>query len=243
MLRVEHLTVEAGGRLILNDVSLAVEKGETVVLFGPNGSGKSTFIKAIMNLSGYDRVSGVVTLDGIALTGEPVSVRAKAGLGIMFQHPARIYGIKLSQMAGLLTGDPGEVAARAEELHVTSFLGQDLNVNLSGGEMKRVELFQLLLQKPKMLLLDEPESGVDVENISLMGTLLNDYLKRTSCGCLIITHTGHILDYIDASRACVMTEGRLSCHGRPKVILAEIRKYGYERCRECRCPDMMPKKN
>jgi len=123
----------------------------------------------------------------------------------------------------------------AQKLNLKEFLDRNINVDFSGGERKRSELFQLLLQKPKLLLLDEPESGVDIENVSIMGNVLNDFLKNNKCSALIITHTGYILEYISADRGCVLINGRICCIDKPKKIFYDIKKSGYEKCKVCRC--------
>jgi len=99
--------------------------------------------------------------------------------------------------------------------------------------MKRSELFQIILQNPDLVLLDEPESGVDIENISIMGNVLNEFLERPGKSALIITHTGYILDYIKSENGCVMIDGSLWCVGNPKEMFESIRKFGYDKCKEC----------
>jgi len=115
-------------------------------------------------------------------------------------------------------------------------LFRDINLNFSGGEMKRSELFQLMLQNPDLLLLDEPESGVDIENIGIMGKILDNYLKNEGKSALIITHTGYILDYVKAERGCVLIDGKFWCVGNPKEMFESIRESGYEKCKVCVCP-------
>jgi Fe-S cluster assembly ATP-binding protein len=234
MLRIENISVKAGDSLIIKDISLFLGKNERMVIFGPNGSGKSTLIKSIMGLSGYKIVNGKIYFEDKDITDIPVSERAKLGIGIMYQNPPKIYGIRILQLAKYLTENGTEINQLAEKLSVDEFLRRDLNVDLSGGEIKRVELFQVLLQKPKLLLLDEPESGVDIENISIMGSVLNEYIKKTGCSALIITHTGYILDYVEGERGCVMIDGKITCQSKPRIVFDMIKKYGYEKCEECK---------
>ncbi|RKY34675.1 MAG: ABC transporter ATP-binding protein, partial [Candidatus Omnitrophota bacterium] len=163
----------------------------------------------------------------------PTEERVKLGIGIMFQHPPKIRGVRLEQIAEFLARDGEEIEKLADKLSLRDHLHREINLDFSGGEMKRSELFQVLLQKPKFLLLDEPESGVDIENISIMGEVLNQYLKEVNASALIITHTGYILDYVDANKAYVLIDGKIWCQGNPREIFESIRKDGYEKCKEC----------
>ena len=127
----------------------------------------------------------------------------------------------------------------AEKTDLADFLGREINYGFSGGEIKRSEMMQLLAQKPVLALLDEPESGVDLENIALIGKLINELLEKDcpivnrKCLGLIITHTGHILDYVNARTGYVMCDGVIGCEGDPHEILATIREKGYEECIRC----------
>lgn len=233
MLEVKNLSVEVAGKQIIRGIDLAIDKNETMVLFGPNGSGKTTLIKAIMGFGGYNITSGEIIFKGKKLNGIPIEQRVKQGIGIMYQHPPKIRGVRLAQIAEFLTKDKEKIAQLAEKLSLEEHLNRDVNLDFSGGEMKRSELLQVLLQEPELLLLDEPESGVDLENISIMGGVLNEYLKQKDKSALIITHTGYILDYIKAKKGCVMIDGRFWCSGSPKEMFESIKEKGYEKCTEC----------
>ncbi|MBD3264888.1 MAG: ATP-binding cassette domain-containing protein [Candidatus Omnitrophica bacterium] len=236
MLEIHNLTVKVGEKYILDSIDLSVKKGEILVLFGPNGSGKSTLIKAIMGLSGYNISSGDIFFRGERINDLPIEKRVEKGLGIMYQHPPRIRGVKLGQLSSFLSPSQSLINDLSSKLSLREHLSRDINLDFSGGEMKRSELFQLLLQDPEFLLLDEPESGVDIENVSLMGKVLNSYLRENNKSALIITHTGYVLDYINAQRACVLIEGKFWCAGKPREIFDSIKNHGYAKCRECRCP-------
>jgi Fe-S cluster assembly ATP-binding protein len=235
ILQIKDLSVEVGSKRILDKINLNIEEHSTMILFGPNGSGKSTLIKTIMGFGGYRIVEGDIIFEGRSIRDLPIEERARLGIGIMFQHPPKIRGVKLEQIAHFLTKDNEHIKSLSKHLNLKEMFHRDLNLNFSGGEMKRSELFQVILQSPKLLFLDEPESGVDIENISLMGNILNAFLKEEKPGCLIITHTGYILDYIEAKRGCVMMEGCLYCTGHPREIFESIKKFGYEKCKECKC--------
>jgi len=233
MLEVKDLSVQVGDKIILKDINFIIKKDVPAVLFGPNGSGKSTFLKAIMGFAGYEIVKGDIFFKGERINDLSIEARVKKGLGIMYQHPPQIRGVKLSQIANFLSNDKPLIAGLSEKLSLNGHLDRDINAGFSGGEMKRSELFQILLQDPDLLLLDEPESGVDLENISVMGNALNEFLKKPGKSALMITHTGYILDFVKSKNGCVMIEGRLWCVGNPKEMFESIRKFGYDKCKEC----------
>lgn len=233
MLEIKNLSVNVSNRPILKDINLEIIKGKVMVLFGPNGSGKTTLIKAIMGFSGYTPKSGHIVYNKKTINNLSIDERVKLGIGIMYQHPPKVRGVKLREISRFLCKDEKRIKDLADKLSLKEHLARDINLDFSGGEMKRSELFQILLQDPDLLLLDEPESGVDIENISIMGKVLNDYLKRKNKSAFIITHTGYILDYIDAKEGCVMIGGKLWCVGDPKEMFESIRECGYEKCKEC----------
>lgn len=233
MLEIINLSVQLGKKMILRDINLMIRKDVPAVLFGPNGSGKSTLLKAIMGFSGYHVKKGDIVFNGKKINELSIEKRVGLGLGIMFQNPPKITGVKLVQIARFLSRDEQKIQELAERLSLKNHLDRDINAGFSGGEMKRSELFQIIMQDPQMLLLDEPESGVDLENISIMGKALNDYLKKPGKSALMITHTGYILDYVKADNGCVMIEGELWCVGKPKEMFESIRKNGYGKCKEC----------
>ena len=235
---VEGLHVEVDGRKILHDVNLTVRCGETHVLFGPNGSGKTTLLMAIMGFPRYRVTAGRIVLGGEDITGLTPYERARRGIGIMFQRPPTVRGVSLRQMAALCSGGEADVESMAAEVNLEEFLERDVNHGFSGGELKRSELLQLMAQNPDILLLDEPESGVDMENLQLVGRAIRKLLqkdlrrRRTKCG-LIITHTGYILDYVEADVGHVLCEGTIVCSGNPREQLEGIRRYGFEECARC----------
>ncbi len=232
-LDIRSLSVGVDGKKILSDIDLTIGERQVFVLFGPNGSGKSTLLKAIMGISGYNILSGEIRFGGTVLNGLPIDQRARLGIGMMFQHPPAVRGVKLSQVAKILCSDEKKIRRYVEMLNLEYLFDRDLNVGFSGGEIKRAELLQILLMEPKLILLDEPESGVDIENISVMGKALNEYLKESGASCFVITHTGYIIEYIATTNGCLMLNGRLYCVGDPHKLFQTIRDYGYERCKEC----------
>jgi Fe-S cluster assembly ATP-binding protein len=247
MLNIENLTVEVDGKRILNDVSIFIGEGETHALFGPNGSGKTSLLFSIAGVPKYRVKSGRITFKGKDVTDAPMDERAKLGVGIMFQHPPVLRGVKLMDMVRIsmerMNGGKKvtdeEVKELAKKLNLDNFLGRDVNLGFSGGEIKRSELLQLLAQHPDLVLLDEPDSGVDLVNIGLVGNTINELLQkdrktvhRTKSG-LIITHFGNILDYVKADKAYVMMKGTVLCQGNPVELLEDIRHRGYSECLSC----------
>ena len=242
MLEIKHLSVAVNGRKILQDVNLTTGTGETHVLFGPNGSGKTTLLMAIMGFPRYRITKGSITFKGKDITGLPLDERARLGIGISFQRPPVVRGVRTRDMIGASLRnkeDKVTIDRLAERANLSEFLDRDINYGFSGGEIKRSELMQLLAQKPELTLLDEPESGVDLVNVALIGKLINELLEKDCpirlrrCMGLIITHTGHILDYVNARTGYVMLDGRILCEGDPHEILATIKEKGYEECAKC----------
>jgi Fe-S cluster assembly ATP-binding protein len=242
MLEIKQLSVAVDGRQILRDVNLKIEVGETHVLFGPNGGGKTTLLMAIMGFSRYRVTKGSITFNGKDISGLPLDERARMGIGMSFQRPPVVRGVKTRDMVGApMKGRAVEarVGKLAERANMSEFLDRDINYGFSGGEIKRSELMQLMAQKPMLALLDEPESGVDLVSIALIGELINELLEKDcpmrtrKCAGLIITHTGHILDYVNARTGYVMLGGRIACAGDPHEILATVKEKGYEECAKC----------
>ena len=242
MLEIKHLSVAVNGRKTLYDVNLTIGVGETHALFGPNGSGKTTLLMAIMGFPRYRITKGSITFKGKDITRLALDERARLGIGISFQRPPVVRGVRTRDMLTAALRDEGDkvtIDQLAERANLGEFLDRDINYGFSGGELKRSELMQLLAQKPELTLLDEPESGVDLVNIALIGKLINELLekdcpiRRRKCMGLIITHSGHILDYVNTRTGYVMLEGRIVCEGDPHEILATIKAKGYEECAKC----------
>ncbi|MDR0335154.1 MAG: ABC transporter ATP-binding protein [Methanomassiliicoccaceae archaeon] len=246
LLKIEDLHVEAGGREILGGIDLEIKDGRTCILFGPNGSGKSTLLAAIMGLGHCRITKGRIIYNDADITNMPIDERARLGIGMMMQRPPNLPGVKLKSLVGAVAGEC-DIVSRANEFRMDKFLDRDINVGFSGGEIKRSELLQLTAQSPQFLLLDEPESGVDLESIGLVGKKVHDLLygtancdrdKKKRVSALVITHTGQILDYIGADHAFILIDGKIKCSGRPADLLKDIRERGYKECIQCRMVKM-----
>ncbi|HML34909.1 ABC transporter ATP-binding protein [Sporomusa sphaeroides] len=248
MLKLEDLSVAVNDRPILHDVNLHIKPGEVHVLFGPNGTGKSTLIGAIMGFARYTIIAGRIYFKGQDITNLPVDERARLGLGIMIQRPPTLRGLTVREMVQICGNNQVDVDKLAGKTNMCTFLARGVNEGFSGGELKRSELLQLLAQQPDLVMLDEPESGVDIENIVVVGQAANSILERDlrkngqtikkyrterQKSGLIITHTGHILDYVPADMAHVMYQGTVACSGNPMEMLSCIQEKGYEECVNC----------
>ena len=242
MMEIKQLSVAVEGREILQGVNMHIEDGETHVLFGPNGSGKTTLLMAIMGFPKYQVTKGSIIFRDKDITGLSLDERARLGIGMSFQRPPVVRGVRTRDMVAACLGaeaNEENVSRLAGKTDLADFLDREINYGFSGGEIKRSELMQLMAQRPALTLLDEPESGVDLENIALIGELINELLEKDCpirmrrCSGLIITHTGHILDYVNARTGYIMLDGRIGCEGDPHEILATIKEKGYGECVKC----------
>ena len=235
MLEIENLHVEVGGKLLLKEVSLEIGEGEIHVLFGPNGSGKTSLAMAIIGHPKYKVIEGKILFKGVDITEKPTYERVKLGIGMVFQNPPKIYGVRLKDLLNRLAGgrELGDgVLKLIDNLNITEdLLNRYVNAGFSGGEVKRCEIAQALAMNPDLLILDEPDSGVDLENLELVGRELGKHLEGKSA--LIITHHGYILRYLKPVKAHVMLRGTIICSGNPDKIFERIMKDGYRWCEKC----------
>jgi len=252
MLLIEDLQVELAGKVILKHIDLEIEPGETHVLFGPNGSGKTSLLMTIMGYPQYKVIGGKIVFKGVDITHSPINERAQLGVGMSYQRPPTIHGLKTRQMVEICARKEINVEDYARRVHFVDFLERDVNAGFSGGEIKRSELLQLLAQNADLMLFDEPESGVDLENIALVGNTIAALLQKECSATetksrlqvkrerkkmgLIITHTGYILDYVAVDKGQLLYNGVLSCSTNPREIFNCISEVGYEECLRCTIP-------
>jgi Fe-S cluster assembly ATP-binding protein len=233
MLKIKDLKVETAGREVIKGVDLEVPKGKVYTIFGPNGSGKTTLLMAILGSSRY-KTKGKIIFKGKDISRLSSDKRAKMGIGISFQRPPTVDGLIFKNLISAYSQiEKKDLENLADNLEVKQFFEREINKGFSGGEIKRGEIFQVLAQGPDLFLLDEPESGVDVENINVIGKALAKFLKKEGKSALIITHSGNILNYVKADKGFVMVNGRLTCSGDPKAVLKTIKKVGYKKCKVC----------
>jgi Fe-S cluster assembly ATP-binding protein len=245
VLEVRDLSVSAGERPVLRRVSLAILPGEVHVLLGPNGGGKTTLLMAVMGMPGYRVTEGRVLFRGEDITGVSVDERARRGIALSFQRPPAVRGVTARTLIDHILArrglEPSALDELANSIRSETLLDRDLNVGLSGGEVKRSELLQLLALEPALALFDEPESGVDLDSIALVGAGMRRLLGRgggaqAGKAALIVTHTGHILHEVPADHGHVLVRGEIVCRGEPRALFEDVRVHGYEACLTCpRC--------
>ena len=221
LLSVKNLTATVDSKTILHGVDLDVAAGETHVIMGPNGAGKSTMGHVIMGDPVYNVAQGTITFDGEDITALSPDKRSRAGLFLSFQAPVEIPGVPLSSfLRAQIAGRPGlemkgkEFRRRVKELAAeldmnVDYLNRELGVGFSGGEKKKVEMLQLLLLQPKLAILDETDSGLDVDALSTVSRGMEAYRKNADGSLVIITHNTRILEHLDVDRVHVMVKGRI----------------------------------
>lgn len=221
LLSIAGLTASVDEKTILQGIDLAVGAGETHVLMGPNGAGKSTMGHVIMGDPVYTVNEGTITFDGQDITDLSPDKRSRAGLFLSFQAPVEIPGVPLSSfLRAQIAGRPGlemkgkEFRRRVKELAAeldmdTAYLNRELGVGFSGGEKKKVEMLQLLLLQPKLAILDETDSGLDVDALGVVSRGMDAYRKSTDGSLVIITHNTRILEHLEVDRVHVMVNGRI----------------------------------
>jgi Fe-S cluster assembly ATP-binding protein len=235
-LSVKNLHASVGEVEILKGVSIDLPFGEIHAIMGPNGSGKSTLCHVLTGKSDYD-IAGSATLDGEELLGLPIDVRARMGLMQAFQYPVEVAGVALDELireAGDETGIAADelaerVATSAVDFDMTRFLNRSVNMDLSGGEKKRSEIFQLAVLKPKVAVLDEIDSGLDIDAVRDVSHAV-EAMRGPDVGVLMITHYSRILRYLHPDRIHVMLDGRIVDSGGPELA-EELEKGGYKSVR------------
>ena len=231
VLELRNVFVEASGRPVVRGVSLRVAGGELQVLMGPNGAGKSSLLSAIMGLPGYRVVKGEALLDGQRLNDLPLYERARRGLGLGFQTPPRMRGVTarcILEALEKIHGPWRDLRRYARLLGVEDLLDKPLG-SLSGGERKRVELLLVLAQRPRVMLLDEPDSGVDIDSLGLIADVVEESVRR-GIGVLLVTHTTHFLEELVGrgivSGINVMIDGVIRLSGEPRRVLHLLEERG-----------------
>jgi Fe-S cluster assembly ATP-binding protein len=242
MLEIQNLQAKVADKPILNGVSLSVPAGEVHAIMGPNGSGKSTLAYVLSGRPGYEVTGGNATFDGQDLLALEPHERAAAGLFLGFQYPVEIPGISYLQF--LRESLNSQRRARGEgELSAGEFiklaksqaalLGMDaemlkrpVNVGFSGGEKKRAEMVQMGIMNPKFAVLDETDSGLDIDALKAVGAGINRIMRAPGKSVLLITHYQRLLDYVEPDRVHVLRSGRIERSGGPELA-HELEREGY----------------
>ena len=226
VLRIEGLTASVGGIDILHGIDLEIRPGEVHALMGPNGSGKSTLAHVLMGRPGYEVTGGSVTLDGVDLLALPTWERARAGLFLALQHPTEVPGVSLESVVAEAARADGRSTEGIYELLVTEaarigfderFLARALNVDLSGGEKKRNETLMLSSLKRRYAVLDEIDSGLDVDALAAVARRIQAATEEDGLGVLAITHFGRFLEVLEPDRVHVLARGRIQVVGGPEL--------------------------
>ncbi len=231
LLELVDLRVCVEDKEVIKGVSLKIEPGEVHVIMGPNGSGKSTLLSAIMGLKKTRICGGSIIFNGVDITNMPSYERAKLGIALAHQNPPEIKGVKLIDVANAMAKKYGcsDCTLLAKTLLVNSFLHRSLFVGFSGGEKKRTELFLLMLQNPKLALLDEPDSGVDVESIEILARTM-ETLRSRGTSLILVTHTGAITEKLSKiDKVHILMNGQIAYSGSPDVVLPVVFKFGFRK--------------
>ena len=239
ILEISGLEAGVGDTPILRGIDLTVESGQVHVIMGPNGSGKSTLSHVIMGRPGYEVTAGSVKLDGVELLGLPTWQRAQAGLFLALQYPTEVPGVSLHDAMAEAFRASGRDESEVDDLLAAEaarigfdrqFLTRPLNVDLSGGEKKRNETLQLGVLRPRFAILDELDSGLDVDALSACASRVESMTNESDLGVLAITHYVRLLNQLRADRIHIMVKGRIVESGGPE--LADLlEEEGYARYR------------
>ena len=241
MLKIENLHATVGGSNILNGISLEVPSGEVHAIMGPNGSGKSTLSYVLSGRDGYEVMQGTATLNGVDLLDLEVDERAAAGVFLAFQYPMEVPGVAtftfLRHSLNSIRKARGDeelstpdfmrlVKSKAAELGVEDkMLKRPLNVGFSGGEKKRMEVLQMAILEPSLCILDETDSGLDIDALKVVSEGVNA-LRSPERSMLVITHYQRLLDYIVPDKVHVLSKGQIR-HSGGKELALELEKSGY----------------
>lgn len=238
LLDVQNISVSVDEKTVLKNLNLKIGEGETHVLMGPNGAGKSTLGNALMGNPVYTLDGGKIIFEGQDLTGESTDKRARAGMFLSFQNPLEVPGISLESFIRSSiqqrTGERVKLFQFQKELQKNmrllnmdeSYAKRDLNVGFSGGERKKSEILQLLMLKPKFAILDETDSGLDVDAVRTVSKGVEEYQKNQNGGLLIITHSTRILESLHVDYTHVLVKGQIVKTGDGSLV-EEINEKGF----------------
>ena len=232
---IKNLAVSVGGTQILNDVSLTINSGEVHAVMGPNGAGKSTLSAALMGKPGYTVTSGSVTLDGVDVLALPTWQRATAGLHLIMQYPTEIPGVMLQEAMSAALDARNQDSRQLKKLIETEakrigfdpeLVTRSVNVDFSGGEKKRSETLQLSVLQPKIAILDELDSGLDIDALRDCAQRVEDATREINLGVLVITHYSRLFEQLKPDFVHILTNGRIVKSAGPELA-DELEVTGY----------------
>lgn len=237
-LKIINLNVELENKKLLENINLNVKSGELHIIMGPNGSGKTTLAKAIMNYPKL-KLNGKILLNNKDITMLTTDKKAKLGLFLQFQDPAEIKDIKFinfiynSHDSIYKNTDILDLEKNIKELTKKldlkeNIIDRNLNFGLSGGEKKKMEILQMLILKPKFIIMDEPDSGLDIDAIKIVANVINNIIKTKKTGIILITHYNKIISYLNPKYIHVLVDGKIIESGK-KELAEKIEKYGFEK--------------
>ena len=231
MLKVKNLKASIGEVEILKGIDLEIGDGELHAVMGPNGSGKSTLCHVLMGNTDYKN-EGAVTVNGDVVLSIPQFDRAQKGIFQSVQYPVGLPGVTIREFIQSFLGDidEAELIELSKTFNLDEFLDRDVNVDLSGGEKKRSELFQLSLMKPSLALLDEIDSGLDIDAIKSVATLINEN-RDENTSYILVTHYSRILKYLDVDKVHIVVNGKIVKSGSNELI-EEVDSGGYTQYQE-----------
>ncbi|MFM7082573.1 MAG: Fe-S cluster assembly ATPase SufC [Actinomycetota bacterium] len=236
MLEISNLHAKAGDAQILNGINLTVRSGEVHAVMGPNGAGKSTLSATIMGKPGYSVTSGSVTLDGADVLALPTWKRALAGLHLVMQYPTEIPGVGIDEMLGEALSERGidrqaltaAIGTEASRIGLDeSLIHRSVNVDFSGGEKKRNETLQLAVLKPRIVVLDELDSGLDIDALRDCARRVEEATQEDNLGVLVITHYSRIFADLQPDFVHILAKGRIVASGGPELA-DRLERDGYE---------------
>jgi Fe-S cluster assembly ATP-binding protein len=233
LLQLDGITLHSGPHVLLHGIGLALAAGEVHALLGANGAGKSTLAYTVMGCSGYAPQQGAICFDGALINELPLDERARRGIALAWQEPARFEGLSVEQFLRTGARDTDSTAAlMAVGLEPADYLARPLDKTLSGGERKRIELAGMLTLKPRLAILDEPTAGIDLLTVDEIAAVI-DAIRTAGAAVLLITHQESLAARADS--AAQLCGGRIVCRGTPAEVIANFKARRCMRCDGERC--------
>lgn len=239
MLKVTDLCVSIGEKRLLSEVGFCLQRGELIAVVGPNGSGKSSLAYSLMGHPDYQITKGEIEIDGERVTNKTTDERAKKGLFLAFQHPVEVGGVSVRQLLLAAVRQGGRqvdvpalkkaIDTAACELGIgEEMLRRGINSNFSGGEKKKMELLQIRVLKPKYAILDETDSGLDIDSVRVLGMQIKKMIEEKEVGMLLITHNNGLLKELSPRRVVVLKKGSVAGVGGEEVV-EQLNRNGYQK--------------